>query len=315
MEQENQNNDVFVVNGVANYSFVKESVNKVATMSHFLGIFYSMGWHYKQWKEIKKCNEIYKNISPFWRGIFYLFFYSKIKKIILGLYETKMNTLLQNENFPEKEKKQWEKEYKSLKSSFARLQLLQTAINKFLPLGHPKGKTLTCGDFLGFPFFVLLILFLLGLGYVDEVQKSNKYVDNCVDVQGKTITDTCANFSLTFPFDTDFSAEETSDGSTFICQEKEDELLCYTLGQLKDNSSLKEEDINEEGIKNLTTFTKTYSGNTTYCFHGEIEDKNFSYTTKCYMNIENSFVILVLDLLKTDKMDNIEKMLNTYQKI
>ena len=83
--EENQNNDVFVVNGVVNYSFVKESITKIAIFSFLFSVFYPIGYFYKQWKAIKKNNENYKNISPFWRGVFYPIYMFPFTKIVKSL--------------------------------------------------------------------------------------------------------------------------------------------------------------------------------------------------------------------------------------
>ena len=70
---EENKQEFFFANGVQNNSFIKDNLKKVGIFIVLLNIFYPIGWHYKQWKEIKKNNEEYKNISPFWRGVFYPF--------------------------------------------------------------------------------------------------------------------------------------------------------------------------------------------------------------------------------------------------
>lgn len=308
MEQENQNNDVFVVNGVANYSFVKESINKVTSLTHLLGIFYHVGWHYKQWREIKKNNESYRNISPFWRGVFYLFFYNKLRKIILGLFETKMNSLVQNENFPEKERKQWEKELKALKSSFVQLRLLQTAINKFVPLGHPQGKTLTWADFLGLPPFILLILFIIGVNFIPTLFGS------CFEAEGNILKNNCENFSFTFPLSGQIGIAQDNNNFDNYCQGPETNFVCLTELDLDDPADFKLETIaGWENNKILSKSEKEYAGNVTFCFQEETPEKDIF--NACYMKVkgQDHLYFRFLSTFENNGMENLEKLMNSYK--
>ena len=71
--EEVQNQEIFFADSVANNSFVKESLTKIGILTFLFSIFYPIGYFYKQWKTIQKNNEIYKNISPFLRGLFIQF--------------------------------------------------------------------------------------------------------------------------------------------------------------------------------------------------------------------------------------------------
>ena len=109
------NNNVFIVNGVANYSFIKESLVKIAIFSFIFSIFYPIGYFYKQWKEIKRNNESYKNISPFWRGIFYPIYIFPFTKIVKDLIAAKENIEFKKVTLSE-EKTALRQEYKKLKN-------------------------------------------------------------------------------------------------------------------------------------------------------------------------------------------------------
>lgn len=309
MSEENQNNDIIVVEGVANYSFVKESVNKIATMSWLFSFFYYMGWSYKQWKGIKNCNENYKNISPFWRGIFFVVFFSKLKKIIVAHYETKMNTLFQNENFPEEERKKWEKEYKQLKSPLAKLKVIQAAVNKIVPVGHPQGKTLTAGDFLGVPLLVFILLVLCGLSILSELAKG------CLETEGKVLKNVCDDYAVTYPLNSEV-LHLNNDNYDIYCQEDETESLCVAQGTLDDPARFDLE-ILAEDYNPVHKFTKQYAGNTTHCIT-EKDEENY-YITTCFSKIEREDPVYIIFVRSSQKystdMANFEKLMNSYKNI
>ena len=305
--QENQNTDVFVVNGVANYSFVKNNVNNVKTLSSLLGLIYKTGWYYKQWKEIKKCNENYRNISPFWRGIFYICYAGKLKDIVKSLYETKMNMILQNDAVPQEEKETWQKEYKKFNSIFANFSLTQQAINRILPVGHPENTT-TWGSFLGLLPFAIILMIIFGVNIISFL------LSGCYRTEGNIYTNTCGNYSFTFPLNSEIGLWQDK-GFDNICQENENESICLTDLILNDPNDFNLNALTdgEEGI--LDKFTKKYAGNTTHCYKKKNPDE--SLANVCYMKVEKQdplyFGFFVQN--KTGEIASLEKLMNSYKNI
>lgn len=310
MSEENQNTEIFVVNGVVNYSFVKESVNKVATMSWLFSFFYYMGWSYKQWKEIKKCNANYSTISPFWRGIFFAAYFSKLKKIIVDLYEAKMNTVLQIENLPEEEKKEWERDYKNLKSAFAKLKVIQIAVNKIVPVGHPQGK-LTAGDFLGVPLLAFILFVMCAFSVFINW-------NSCHEIEGNVFKNICNKYSLTFPLNVEISSARNQ-GFDLYCQEDTNETLCITGGSLDNPEDFDLETLAQK-YRTVNKFSKQYAGNTTHCIEEEKDEDNL-YPHICFSKIETSdeapFYIIFFRFASDSpqKIENLEKLMNSFKKL
>lgn len=308
-EVENTNNtEFFVVNGVANYSFVKKNVNTVKSLSHFFGLIYKTGWYYKQWKEIKKCNESYKDISPFWRAIFYFGYAGQFKKIVTNLYEAKMNMMLQNDAVPPEEKEAWQKEYKKLKSIFANFSLTQQAINKVLPFNHPEGKT-TWGSFLGLIPLAIILMILFGFNIIASLFTS------CFEAEGNVLKNTCENFSLTYPLDGEIGLAE-NEGFEYYCQGSETNYVCMVMLSFDNPADFNLESIAEkENAKVLSKTAGQYAGNTTYCFKEETEDKQI-YNT-CYMQIKRPepFYFWFFSQNETNSIDSLEKLMNSYKNL
>lgn len=305
--QENQNNDVFVVNGIANYSFVKESVSTVSSLSSLFGLFYKMGWYYKQWAEIKKCNESYKDISPFWRGVFYIGYASQFKKIVVSMFEVKKNMILQNEAVPQEEKVAWQKEYDKLNSIFAKFSLQQKAINKIVPLGHPEGSSLKFAGLLGLPFFILLVLLILGINILPTLFGS------CFKAEGNVFKNTCYDYSFTFPFNGTIGYAR-NDGFDTYCQGNEKNHVCITTLGLEDPSDFNLETLASwESNKILNKSTTKYAGNTTHCFKEESKDKQI-YNI-CYMQVKKDEPLYFgfFSYNETGTIDDLEKLMNSYK--
>ena len=304
--QENQNNDVFVVNGVVNYSFVKNNVNNVKTLSSLLGLIYKTGWYYKQWKEIKKYNESYKNISPFWRSIFYIGYAKQLKDIVKSLYEAKMNIILRNDAVPQEEKETWEKEYKKFNSIFANFSLTQQAINKIVPVGHPESKT-TWGSFLGLLPFAIILMIIFGVNIISFL------FSGCYQADGNIYSNTCGNYTFTFPLNTEIGLWQ-SDGFDNICQENEKETICLSdiAFHGKEEFTLQNL-IPDEEDKILNKFTKQYAGNTTHCFKVKDEDNHFVHT--CYMKVEKQEPLYFgfFSNNEVDSMENLERLMNSFK--
>lgn len=304
--QENQNNDIFVVNGVANYSFVKGSPNTASTLSSLLGMFYKMGWYCKQWTEIKKHNESYKNISPVWRGVFYLGYASQFKKIVVELFEAKTNMILQNENVPQEEKDKWQKELKKLKSIFAKFSSQQQAINKIVPVGHPEGSSSKFAGWLGLPFFILFVVVILGFSLISSI------VEGCYKVKGNIYTNTCGNYTFTFPLDDEIGLWRDN-GFDNICQQNENEMICLSDIVLKNSDDFNLNTLTEGEENLLDKYTKKYAGNTTHCFKTKDTEGNFVNT--CYMKVEGPkptyFGFFTHN--KTADIENFEKLMNSYK--
>lgn len=306
INQENQNNEVFVVNGVANYSFVKNNVSNVKTLSSLLGLIYKSGWYYKQWKEIKKCNESYKNISPFWRGIFYIGYAKQLKDIVKSLYEAKMNMILQNESVPQEEKENWQKEYKKFNSIFANFSLTQQAINKILPVGHPDNKT-TWGSFLGLLPFAAILMIIFGVNIISSLFTS------CFEAEGTTLKNTCSNYAFTYPLNTEIV--HASDNSfDYYCQETENETICLSDILLNNPNDFNLETLSEDDKDILDKFTRQYSGNTTHCFKMKDEKE---FIIQCFMKVgkQDPFYFGFNLFNKTGDMTNLEKLMNSYKSL
>ena len=304
IKETNNNNDVFVVNGVANYSFVKGSSNNTSTLSSLLGMFYKMGWYCKQWTEIKKYNESYKNISPFWRGIFYIGYASKFKKIVVELFEARTNMILRNDNVPQEEKDKWQKELKKLKSIFAKFSLQQEAINKIVPIGHPEGGSSKFAGLLGLPVFVLLILIIFGFSAISAL------FDNCFEAEGNVLKNTCHNYSLTFPL-----SGEIQTTHYYHCQGTGGNYVC--VGEMaRENPNEPEPTLDqlaeEEYNPVLHKFTKQYANKTTHCFK-EKDDTGYYY--QCYMKIEEVPGLHLGFLASDNNLENLEKLMNSYKNL
>ena len=333
--EENQNNDVFVVNGVVNYSFVKESITKIAIFSFLFSVFYPIGYFYKQWKAIKKNNENYKNISPFWRGVFYPIYMFPFTKIVKSLIENKEEITLKSVTFTEEQKADLQRQYKTLKSLtplpyfillallicvivfvspiefsthvgtviFAlvtgALTYLQKAIDKFLPESHPKGKAVTFGDFLCIP--VLIVTFILA------IILSVIFAPNCFKTEGNVLENTCRNYSLTFPL-----KEEIQTTKYYHCQGNEESSIC--IGEMgRENTNEPELTLDqlaaEEYNPVLDKFTKRYANHTTHCFK-EKDEKGYFY--QCYMKIEEIPGLYLGFLATENNFENLEKLMNSY---
>ncbi|MBO4707488.1 MAG: hypothetical protein J5594_02880 [Elusimicrobiaceae bacterium] len=304
------NDDIFVVNGVANYSFVKGSSSNASTLSSLLGMFYKMGWYCKQWTEIKKYNESYKNISPFWRGIFYIGYASQFKKIVVELFEARTNMILQNDNVPQEEKDKWQKELKKLKSIFAKFSLQQEAINKIVPIGHPEGSSSKFASLLGLPVFVLLILIIFGFSIISAL------FNNCFEVEENVLKNTCENYSFAFPFNTQIGLA-TNNGFDFYCQESGKSYICMTQANLDNPKDFNLETLSTwEQNKILNKFTTQYAGNTTHCFKEEVENKQIDVV--CYMQVkrpEPIYFIFGLNNTDNGEMENLEKLMHSYKNL
>lgn len=307
-DQENQISDVFVINGVANYSFVKNDVNNVKTLSSLLGLIYKSGWYYKQWKEIKKCNESYKNISPFWRGIFYMGYAGQLKNIVKSLYEAKMNMILQNESVPQEEKEQWQKEYKKFNSIFANFSLTQQAINKILPVGHPENKT-TWGSFLGLLPCVAILMIIFGVNIISFILSGG-----CYQTNGNSYKNVCGNYAFTFPLNSKIGLW-SDQGFDNICQENEQATMCLTDLVLDNPQDFNLNTLTENETNVIDKFTKQYAGNITHCF--KRSDPSGVFINTCYMKVEKKeplyFGFFIQN--KTGNMEELEKLMNSYKEI
>ena len=268
-----------------------------------------MGWYYKQWAEIKKCNESYKDIYPFWRGVFYIVYASQFKKIVVSMFEAKKNMILQNEAVPQEEKDTWQKEYDKLNSIFAKFSLQQQAINKIVPLGHPEGSSLKFAGLLGLPFFILLVLLILGINILPALFGS------CFKAEGNVFINTCYKYSFTFPFNSVIGYAR-NDGFDTYCQGNEKKHVCLTPLALEKSSDFNLETLASwESNKILNKSTTKYAGNTTYCFKEESEDKQI-YNI-CYMQVKKDEPLYFgfFSYNETDTMDNLEKLMNSYKNL
>ncbi len=339
-EIKENNNDVFIVNGVANYSFVKESTTKISILSLLFSIFYPVGYFYKQWKEIKKNNESYKNISPFWRGILYPIYMFPFTKIVQDLITQKENIDLKSETLSAEERNNLKTEYqkinkltpipyiylililitfmiaflKILKGGSAvviwfivsmSLTLIQKAINKILPSNHPKGKVLTFGDFLAVPVIAVILLFPI---FFHATQAAM-----CFKIEGNILKNTCENYSFTFPLDTKIQFRSES-----FCQANQQEQLCFQRVVFDNPANFNLETLADGEPKTniiMDKFSKQYSGNTTHCFKERIP--NGPYYNVCIMKIEKQKPIYFAfwDYSFTVSMENLEKLMNSYKNL
>ena len=338
--EESKNNGIFIVNGVANHSFVKDSLTKVAIFCLFLSVFYPIGWFYKQWKEIKKNNESYKNISPFWRGVFYPIYIFPFTKIVNELLKAKKAEELKSENLEEKEKTDSEAEYKKLDGVTAApyliliaiailvvlgflfdinvriggtifalvitsLSFLQSAINKILPEDHQRKETLSAADFLCIPFFGLFIFALLVASVFSAL--------TCFEAEGNVLKNTCDNYSVTFPSNGEIFTPEPSKYFMY-CQDNESkkESLCVVEGNFD-----KPEDFNMETLSKQHTptnkVTKEYANNTTHCISETVEGEGY-YNT-CYMKIERETPVYLIFVRSAENsnIETLEALMNSYK--
>ncbi len=340
--QGTNNNDVFIVNGVANNSFMKESTTKISILSLLFSIFYPVGYFYKQWKEIKKNNEKYKNISPFWRGILYPIYMFPFTKIVQNLVIEKENIDLKSKTLSEEEKNTLKTEYqkinkltpipyiylililitfmiaflKILKGGSAvviwfivsmSLTYLQKAIDKILPANHPKGKVLTFGDFLAVPTIAIAIL-------VPTLFFTIKAL-HCWNLNGNTLSNTCENYSFNFPLDTEIKFDPKNNS---FCKANQQEQLCFQRVVLDNPANFNLETLADGEPKTniiMDKFSKQYSGNTTHCFKERIP--NGPYYNVCIMKIEKQQPIYFafLDYSFTGSIENLEKLMNSYKNL
>ena len=233
---EEHKQEFFVANGVRNDSFVKESNGKIGVLSFLFSIFYPIGYFYKQWKAIKKNNEEYKNISPFWRGVFYPFYAFQFTKILDNLLSIKKNKDFSNAT-NEEEKKKLENEYavfnKFYSNSYSIVIIpiiviglillniftdilpdstsLRTGINvgvwmsismtlrnlqKAINKILPQDHPKGKLTFSDFLGFLILIIFLISMLFIFPL-----FNDPWIEIKGNTLKNTDAKYSITFPFE------------------------------------------------------------------------------------------------------------------
>lgn len=346
--------EFFFANGVKNESFIKDNLRKVGILVVFLNIFYPIGWHYKQWKAIKQNNEEYKNISPFWRGLFYPIFSFQLTKIIKDLFEIKKDTDLRTIT-DEEELKKVKKEHKIVLAPwpyvifisivftlafmfspdtaldkllgviawaliFYPIFFMQRAINYIMPK-ETNEKVFSLSDLLGAPFFALLLAFFLF---------SLATGNDCFETEGKTLKNTCDNYSFTFPFETDELFIGTDQGGNFtaFCQAEkkgnnEGNSICLTGAYVDTGFDFKQDTFSKNFSK--TTFitsskTGEYNGNTAYCFSGTPKDNPLGpIGNVCVMRVKNKPELLfsVLDSSEESNMplENLEKLLESYRNL
>ena len=336
--EENQNNNIFVVNGVANYSFVKESITKIGIFSVLFSVLYPVAWFYQQWKEIKKNNESYKNISPFWRSIFYPIYVFPFTEIIEDLITAKEDIALKSTALAE-DQISLKKEYKRLKrlspvpymiliSSFiffvligisdpqintalgptilifisCSLASLQKAINKFLPLNHPKNKVITWADFLCVPLFIIIIAYAI---FINNLQ-----IKHCFKTENNVLENICENYSFTFPLNLPIQRFKNN-----FCQSTDTEGFCLSKVYLNNSSQFNlEKLIQREKLKPINKFTKYYVWNTTHCF--TIKEHEEKFYNICYMELRGQFSYLrIASYNKNGSIGNIEKLMNSYKNL
>jgi len=334
---EEHKQEFFVANGVRNDSFIKESNGKIGVLSFLFSIFYPIGYFYKQWKAIKKNNEEYKNISPFWRGLFYPFYAFSFAKILKKLLEAKKEQDLKQAN-TEEEKIKIEKQNKNnallcialplgllgiVLSTLAKfligqtdwpinalivflmLYLFQNTTRKILPTNHPQGK-LTFADFLGvFPWIFALLLSLIF--YLSTLTSR-------IQLDGNNIVNTLHNYSFTFPFE---NQEVYLDEDNHYCQNKadnpEDGLICMQWELLTgpfEETFFENLISQEEEITLIKKWTKIYQGNTAYCFLLKGEE----VFNTCYLKTTREKRLWVWEIasLEEDPIA-IEKLMNSYK--
>jgi len=350
MPEENKQ-EFFFANGVRNDSFVKDNLTKIGFFVFLLNIFYPIGWHYKQWKAIKNNNEEYKNISPFWRGIFYPFYSFKLTKTIKELFEIKKDIDLRTIT-DEEELKKVKREHKQIFAIwpyviwisiffliffeftpdnkdldkilgaiawfliYLPMHYLQHAINYIMPK-ETKEKAFSFSDLLGAPFFALLLaFFFFGIGG-----------QSCFEVDGSTLKNTCDNFSFTYPFgDNEIFVVENKSGNEYICQAQdanntEDNLICIE-GRYIDEQANFEQSTLEQGLAKeadiISKKTSTYNDNLTYCFSAKSKkDPTKPIQNLCLMRIKDKpgivFGITGITHEKEMPFENLEKLMNSYK--
>lgn len=336
MPEENKQ-EIFIADGVRNNSFIKESNGKIGVLSFLFSIFYPIGYFYKQWKAIKKNNEEYKNISPFWRGLFYPFYAFQFTKILDNLLSIKKNMDFSGAT-NEEEKKKLENEYATFKQFYSNsyfialipivtlvlifcnfipesfntgigiaiwisismtLRNLQKAIDKISPQDHPKGK-LTFSDFLGLPFLVLFLSF-----FFFEIGGQS-----CFEVDGNTLKNTCEKYSFTFPL----TGEIKEIKPEYFYQFGPDEGLNIAPIALDKEEYFDLDFIaSKEYFPIINKWTKVYQGNTTHCFLEEGR-KNIKQSV-CYMKLENDTPRYILFASQSyhGNIENLEKLMNSYK--
>lgn len=345
-----QNQDIFVADGVANNSFVKDSNTKIGILTLLFGIFYPIGYFYKQWKAIKLTNEKYKNISPFWRGLFYPFYAFKFTKILDNLLTIKKEISLKNAT-SEEEKEKIEAQYSGFKQfycyayfiaflplaifmlillslfadfspstsigtgiSFAMIFTLcnlQKGINKVLPENHPK-KSLSFSDFLGIPVGgILFITFIFSIFI---------FTDPHIKIKGNILTDKSDKYSITFPFE---NQKVVRRGIEFYCQNKpgstskKDFICAETIpvtSPFEKEAIIKELE-EQDNVKVISSKTALYNDNLGYCFSVE---KDYPYKNICIMKFKDNPKNGIYVTSQKDEdvpFENLEKILNSYQKL
>ena len=343
--------EFFFANGVKNESFIKDNLRKVGILVVFLNIFYPIGWHYKQWKAIKQNNEEYKNISPFWRGLFYPIFSFQLTKIIKDLFEIKKDTDLRTIT-DEEELKKVKKEHRIVlapwpyvifisivftlafmfspdtnldkllgviawASIFYPIFFMQRAINYIMPK-ETKEKVFSLSDLLGAPFFALLLaFFIFSLGLLSVL-------NDCFETEGKTIKNTCDNYSFTFPFETDELFTATSeDEILYLCQaEKKENIegnaICLTEIEYPEEHPFNFENMTKELEQKeeiLYKKAQTYNGNPACCFI--IKGKSFPEPF-CFIQIKDNPKYGIHISANPEEseipLEKLEELMNSYKK-
>ena len=338
MSEENKQ-EIFVADGVRNNSFLKESGVKIFILTLLFGIFYPIGYFYKQWKAIKLTNEKYKNISPFWRGVFYPIYAFSFMGIIRKLLAAKKEKDLQNcQN--EEEKKKIEKKYKSniiltyalplglfgvILSTLGKmlvqrtdwpiyaiiifivLYCSQTIINCVLPKNHAKGK-ITFADFLGvFPWILYMLLSLMI--YLSSIPYR-------IQVEDNKIINTLHNYSFTFPFE---NQEVYLNEENYYCQHKTDNpkdgIICMQWELLTGpfEETFFENILSQDKEITLTKkWTKIYQGNTAYCFLLKGEE----VFNTCYLKTAREKRLWIWEIVSLEEDPiAIEKLMNSYKNL
>jgi hypothetical protein len=153
-------------------------------------------------------------------------------------------------------------------------------------------------------------MFIFGVNIISFILSGG-----CYRADGNIYTNTCGNYSFTFPLNTEVGLWE-SDGFDNICQRDEKEMICLSdiAFNGKEDFSLQNLTPDEED-KILNKFTKQYAGNTTHCFKMKSEDNLFTNT--CYMKVEKQeplyFGFFIQN--KTGDMEELEKLMNSYKEI
>lgn len=335
----NKNQEIFTIKGVVNNSFIKESVVKIIILSLLFSIFYPIGYFYKQWKAIKNNNESYKNISPFWRGLFYPIYAFSFMKIIKNLISSQKENDLKN--CPsEEEKKKIEKRYKNnILLTFALplgllgvflstvgktlvgrtdwpinaiimliiLYFFQMIINSVLPKNQAQGK-LTWADFLGaFPW--MFYIFVSLLFYIGSLSSRIQLKDN-------QVINTFRNYSFTFPYENQ-RIEVREDG--YICQSKsEDSQESLCMQWLLHTDPFEEEYfdqiLSEGGFSLINKWTKIYQGNKAYCFY--VKDDEETPFNFCYLKTNREKRLWVWSFyINGEDITGLEKLMNSYKSL